>query len=188
MGGRWGGPLVEYSGYSTAGLRTHPEFTNRYCRYRGIMKAELWDSDKPQWETQASAAGNRIDISGTTHKDGRSTAEWIGHGPEPDAEFSLTMRGFAVTVIGDLYGPAGQEIGGVLSGSRGATDTDAEQILIGRHRRLPRRIVTHAVGPPGALKVASNSTIAGENRFTLPRFILRQGGLTNSRRGDAAVG
>ena len=165
-----GWPPAEYSGYSTIGLRTPiRNLPIGSAVYRGIMKAEIWDSDKPQWHTQASiegisflradfdegritgnigdlrvgpilgdrsahqalATGNRIDISGTMHKDGQFTAEWVGSGPEPDAEFPLTMRGFAGAALGDLYGPTGQEIGGVLSGSRDATDTHAEQFLIG---------------------------------------------------------
>ena len=165
-----GWPPAEYSGYSTIGLRTPiRNLPIGSAVYRGIMKAEMWDSDKPQWDTQASiegisflradfdegritgnigdlrvgpifgdrsahqalAAGNRIDISGTMHKDGRFTAEWVGSGPEPDAEFPLTMRGFAGAAVGDLYGPGGQEIGGVLSGKRGARDANPEQFLIG---------------------------------------------------------
>ena len=165
-----GWPPSEYSGYSSIGLRTPIQnLPIGSAVYSGIMKAEIWDSDKPQWDNQASiegtsflkadldggritgnvgdlrvgpilgdrsahhalAAGNRIDISGTMHEDGRFTAEWIGHGPEPDAEFPLTMRGFAGAALGDLYGPVGEEIGGVLSGTRGATDTNAEQFLIG---------------------------------------------------------
>ena len=166
-----GWPPGEYSGHSAFGLRTPiRNLPIGIASYSGILKAEIWDSDKPQWQTQTSvegtsflraecgrrpyhgehrrpsrwtdtwrtrsahqalAGGNRIDISGTMHKDGRFTAEWIGSGPEPDAEFPLTMRGFAGAALGDLYGPAGQEIGGVLSGSRDATDTHAEQFLIG---------------------------------------------------------
>ena len=165
-----GWPPGEYSGHSAFGLRTPiRNLPIGSASYSGILKAEIWDSDKPQWQTQTSvegtsflradldegritgniadlrvgpilggrsahhalAAGNRIDISGTMDKAGSFTAEWIGHGPQPDAEFPLTMRGFAGAALGDLYGPAGEEIGGVLSGTRSATDTNAEQFLIG---------------------------------------------------------
>ena len=165
-----GWPPGEYSGYSVIGLRAPMRHVSAgHAVYRGIMRAEVWDADRPQWETQASirgavllradldggritgnvdelrvgpalgdrrahealAAGNRIDITGTMQKDGRFTAEWSGQGPAPGAGSSLTMRGFAGHAIGDLYGPAGQEIGAVLSGLRGVTGTNAEQFLIG---------------------------------------------------------
>ena len=79
---------------------------------------------------------NWIDISGAIFDEGGFTADWVGHGPEweapqQDPAYQETMQGFAGTVIGEFYGPAGEEIGGVLSGRRGATDTAPEQFLIG---------------------------------------------------------
>ena len=85
--------------------------------------------DRDAYKTLAKS--NRIEISGTMQKDGSFTADWNGQGPETDVETSMTMRGFTGTAIGDLYGPAGEEIGGVLSGTRGVTGTLPEQFIIG---------------------------------------------------------
>ena len=62
--------------------------------------------------------------------DGRFTAEWEGHdsGAGP-AEASV--GGFTGTMLGEFYGPAGEEVGGVLRGHRDATATTPEQIFNG---------------------------------------------------------
>ena len=78
------------------------------------------------------AGKNWIDIPGAMiGEEGRFTTQWVGHGPDNNAANRQTMEGFTGTVIGDFYGPAGEEVGGVLSGRRGATDTAPEQFLIG---------------------------------------------------------
>ena len=50
-----------------------------------------------------------------------------GESPKPHE----TISGFEGTVIGEFYGPAADEVGGVLSGRRAATDSMPEQFLIG---------------------------------------------------------
>ena len=83
------------------------------------------------------AGDNWIDVSGAMiDEHGRLTASWTGHGPEAanlpqGASYGDTVGGFAGTIVGEFYGPAGEEIGGVLSGRRGAVDATPEQLLIG---------------------------------------------------------
>ena len=83
------------------------------------------------------AGDNWIDVSGTVvDAQGRLTASWTGHGPEAadlpqSASHGDTVGGFAGMIVGEFYGPAGEEFGGVLSGRRGAVDATPEQLLIG---------------------------------------------------------
>ena len=50
-----GWPPGEYSGYSVIGLRAPMHHLPAgQVVYKGIMRAEVWAADRPQWETQAS--------------------------------------------------------------------------------------------------------------------------------------
>ena len=82
-------------------------------------------------EYQPLADGNLIDIASTPIDDARFAADWVGNDPNMDAAPGDTMRGFSGTILGEFYGPAAEEIGGVLSGRRDATDSTPEQFLIG---------------------------------------------------------
>ena len=75
--------------------------------------------------------GNVIDIASAPIDTGGFIAGWAGRGPNESAMPHETISGFEGTVIGELYGPAADEVGGVLSGRRAATDTMPEQFLIG---------------------------------------------------------
>ena len=75
--------------------------------------------------------GNVIDIASAPIDDARFVAEWVGNDPNENAAPHETIGGFAGTMIGEFYGPAADEIGGVLSGRRAATDTTPEQFLMG---------------------------------------------------------
>ena len=85
------------------------------------------DTRRANWETLADT--NVIEIVGSI-VDGHFTADWEGHdsGGVP-AEGSL--GGFTGTMLGEFYGPAGEEVGGVLRGHRDATATTPEQIFNG---------------------------------------------------------
>ena len=72
--------------------------------------------------------GNLIDIASTPIGESRFAAEWTGHGPDDNAMPHETIGGFTGTIIGEFYGPAAAEVGGVLSGRRAATP---EQFLMG---------------------------------------------------------
>ena len=85
------------------------------------------DADNPAWEMLAET--NAIEISGSI-VEGRFTAEWTGQdsGSAPAEE---SVRGFDGTMLGAFYGPAGEEVGGVLRGHRDATANTPEQIFNG---------------------------------------------------------
>ena len=75
--------------------------------------------------------GNVMDIASAPIGEARFVAEWAGNDPNMNAVPQETIRGFTGTLIGEFYGPAADEIGGVLSGRRAATATTPEQFLIG---------------------------------------------------------
>lgn len=85
------------------------------------------DGDHRGWEALADT--NAFDIAGTI-ADGRFTADWEGQdsGETPTED---SVRGFTGTMLGEFYGPAGEEVGGVLRGHRDATDSTPEQIFNG---------------------------------------------------------
>ena len=88
-----------------------------------------FDRDATNLGRQPLADTNVIDIMGSV-VDGRFTADWEGRdsGGTP-AEHSV--GGFTGTMLGEFYGPAGEEVGGVLRGHRDATATTLEQIFNG---------------------------------------------------------
>ena len=89
----------------------------------------------PSWWTDSGEAepldaSNSIDIASTAIDQARFNADWIGNGPM-DVAPNETFHGFTGTILGEFYGPAAEEVGGVLSGSRAAMGTTSEQFLVG---------------------------------------------------------
>ena len=82
---------------------------------------------RADWETFADT--NVIEIVGNI-MDGRFAADWEGHdsGGTPIED---SVQGFTGAMLGEFYGPAGEEVGGVLRGHRDATVTTPEQIFNG---------------------------------------------------------
>lgn len=74
--------------------------------------------------------GNSIDISSTMIDEARFGADWVGNGPM-DVSPGQTLHGFAGRIIGEFYGPAAEEAGGVLSGRRAAMGSAGEQFITG---------------------------------------------------------
>ena len=75
--------------------------------------------------------GNMIDIASTPIDEARFAADWVGNDPNMDAAPGDTIGGFSGAILGEFYGPAAEEIGGVLSGHRDAIGDTPEQFLIG---------------------------------------------------------
>ena len=91
-----------------------------------------------QWDLMAD--GNSIDISNGRIAEGRFAARWIGRDTDVNSAAEDSVRGFEGTILGEFYGPTAEEVGGVLNGSRAATDTTSDQQLtgsfLGRKQRL----------------------------------------------------
>ncbi|MDD9993061.1 MAG: transferrin-binding protein-like solute binding protein [Rhodospirillales bacterium] len=68
---------------------------------------------------QAMGAGNSIGISNGVIADSGFTADWAGVDTDPNTPLDETVRGFAGTMLGQFYGPAAEEVGGVMNGHRG---------------------------------------------------------------------
>ena len=80
------------------------------------------------WEDLAETVS--IEIDGGTIEQGRFIATWEGRdGGETPVEDSVL--GFTGNMLGEFYGPAGEEVGGVWRGHRDATDTTPEQLING---------------------------------------------------------
>ena len=94
----------------------------------------------PSWATGSGEAepldaSNAIDIASTAIDQARFNAPWVGSGPM-DATPHETLHGFTGTILGEFYGPAAEEVGGVLSGSRAAMGDVPEQFINGGFRCL----------------------------------------------------
>ena len=85
------------------------------------------DADSPAWEALADT--NAFEVGGSI-SEGRFTADWEGL-DSGDTPVEDSVRGFTGTMLGEIYGPAGEEVGGVLRGHRDATASTPEQILNG---------------------------------------------------------
>ena len=76
------------------------------------------------------AAGNSIDISNGVIDGGRFSADWSGSGPTNVAPLE-TVSGFDGTMFGEFYGPAAEEVGGVMSGHRAGTGATPDRYFTG---------------------------------------------------------
>ena len=76
------------------------------------------------------AAGNSIEVSNGMIDAGGFSADWAASGPTNVARHE-TVSGFEGTMVGEFYGPAAEEVGGVMSGHRAADGSFPGQILRG---------------------------------------------------------
>lgn len=74
---------------------------------------------------------NSMAITDGVIDEGRFTADWTGQDTDADSLASDSVRGFEGSMLGEFYGPSGQEVAGVLNGRRDATDTTPEQLING---------------------------------------------------------
>ena len=136
-----------YQGYMVAEWwrADNPDWgSNRYLEGDLTLEASLDNMEisgridgirTPSWATDSGEsapldASNSIAIATTAIDQAWFNADWAGNGPM-DAAPGETFHGFTGTILGEFYGPAAEEVGGVLSGSRAATDTAPEQLLVG---------------------------------------------------------
>ena len=91
--------------------------------------------------TRSLGRGNLITISGGEIDDGRFTADWTGSDSVMDRAPENSMSGFSGKMLGEFFGPAAEEVGGVLNGNRAATATTPEQLLIGFFGAIGRQPV-----------------------------------------------
>lgn len=87
-----------------------------------------YGAERPAWEALADT--NSIQISNTGIAGGRFLAAWEGR-DSGDTPIEDSVRGFAGTLLGAFYGPAGEEVGGVQRGYRDATAATPAQFVYG---------------------------------------------------------
>ena len=100
----------------------------------GTIAGRMDEFRIPSWHSASGQneplAGNSIDIASTTIDQAQFGADWVGNGPT-DVLPSETLHGFTGRIIGEFYGPAAEEAGGVLSGQRAAMGSAGEQFITG---------------------------------------------------------
>ena len=88
----------------------------------------------PDWSSASGQneplEGSSIAIQSTGIGDAEFMASWVGSGPA-DAPRDRSLHGFEGTMVGEFYGPAAEEVGGVLSGMRYGMQGDSDELLIG---------------------------------------------------------
>ena len=118
--------------------------TQRYLQGHLMLEASLDDMEIsgridgfriPGWwsdsgEDEPLDASNSIAIASTAIDQARFNATWIGNGPM-DVASNETFYGATGTILGEFYGPAAAEVGGVLSGSRPAMGSSPGQVIVG---------------------------------------------------------
>ena len=75
--------------------------------------------------------GNSLDISNGRIVGSWFDADWAGVDTNAGSAPEESMRGFAGTIEGEFYGPAAEEVGGVIGGHRSATASTPEQHVLG---------------------------------------------------------
>ena len=87
----------------------------------------------PSWNSDSGGDEpvGAISIAGTGIDEAQFVVDWVGENSDTDAAPDRTLSGFTGTILGEFYGPAAEEVGGVLSGLRAATGTTQERYLTG---------------------------------------------------------
>jgi hypothetical protein len=87
-----------------------------------------YDAENRAWKDLAETVS--IEIGPGTIAAGRFTANWQGR-DSGDTLPEDSVSGFAGNMLGEFFGPAGEEIGGVWRGHRDATAATPEQLISG---------------------------------------------------------
>jgi hypothetical protein len=100
----------------------------------GTISGQVDGFRVPYWHSTSGEneplAGNSMDIASASIEEARFASDWVGSGPM-DVPAGETLHGFTGRIIGDFYGPAAEEAGGVLSGQRGPMGGSGDQFIIG---------------------------------------------------------
>ena len=99
----------------------------------GTISGRVDDIDIPYWNSDSGdyEPVGAISIAATTIDEAQFVANWVGENADTNAAPDRTLSGFTGTILGEFYGPAAEEVGGVLSGSRAATGTTPERFITG---------------------------------------------------------
>ena len=104
-----------------------------------IRGAEPGSRDRVSWPTSSFSITN-----GKINSEGQFTATLTGLDSDPNVPFSESVRGFVGQILGQLFGPNAEELGGVFSTSRNVDGTDNDLNLYGyiaSHRFRPEKTV-----------------------------------------------
>ena len=94
-------------------------------RISGISGTDPGETDGRGWP------GNRFEITDGRIVNGQFTATLTGVDADPDAPLDRSLRGFVGDVLGEFYGPAAQEVGGVLNAVRDVEGGENDRVLSG---------------------------------------------------------
>ena len=99
----------------------------------GTISGRVADISIPGWNSDSGEAEpvGAISISAAAIEDAQFVADWTGENADTTAAPDRTLSGFTGTLVGEFYGPAAEEAGGVLNGSRAATGTTPERFISG---------------------------------------------------------
>ena len=99
-----------------------------------VLSGQIEGIYVPDWSSTSGQneplEGSSIAIQSTGIGEAEFIASWVGNGPM-DAARDKTLHGFDGTVVGEFYGPAAEEVGGVLSGARYGMEGGSDELLIG---------------------------------------------------------
>ena len=120
-----------------------PDVSARNRVIRGVVNLEVdsgagtisgqADVGIPDWspDNEEGYDLDTVRIAKTAIEEARFRADSAGEDDRMGMEPNRTISGFTGTMLGDFYGPAAEEVGGVLSGNRAATDTMPERVITG---------------------------------------------------------
>ena len=111
-----------------AGLTLEADFGNSGISGR-IEKLQIRHPGESGYSSMANT--NSIDISGGNITGNSFTADWTGEDTDTSSAPRDSVRGFSGEMSGGFYGPAAEEVGGLMSGSRAGTANTPDQHLIG---------------------------------------------------------
>ena len=124
----------------------------------------LWIEPAGGTWTQAPDT-NSIAISNGEIDGSRFHAEWAGQDTDTSSAQGDSLRGFEGSMLGEFYGPNGEEVGGVLTGERAATD----QVIHGRFggesqsAAAARMAIQTAAGRDDGISVSQDSAVYADS-------------------------